>query len=108
MNRTRADYVLALITARCPELTDEDLAVLSQPEPLGEPLTPEIADEILNVVLALDDRMAKLEAKVPNSADIVATVWDAMRDFTLREKQAMLDKLEGLVGMEEASHSPIQ
>ncbi len=60
----RAAYVRALIAGRCPELTEADLAKFlagsSQPDPdAGIPV--EIADQILDVLHHLMDRMSRLE-----------------------------------------------
>lgn len=102
---SRDAYVLDLIAARCPEITADDLAVLSQPdEPLAEQIPLEVGAQILEVVDHLMARMERLEAKVPNSADIVNSVWQAMIDYPVEAKVAMLRKLELLVESEASTH----
>jgi hypothetical protein len=98
-------YVVSVVMARCGDVrSDEDLApFITQPEPLGE-LPLAVADQILDVVIELDARMGRLEASIQNSADIVASVWEAMQDYPLEAKQAMLRKLEILVESETATH----
>jgi uncharacterized coiled-coil protein SlyX len=55
-----------------------------------------------DVVMALDDRMAKLEATVLAGNDLIASLWTAME-----AKQATLERLEGLVEMEAATHEAL-
>ena len=102
----RADYVLNLIAARCgDEITDEDLALLAErDEPVEDTIPLEVGAQILEIVDQLMTRMDRLEASVPNSADIVNTVWQAMIDYPLEAKQAMLHKLELLVESEASTH----
>lgn len=107
----RLAYAIDLISHRCPELGPADLALLGySDEPLSEDeLIPvEIADRILNCVMALDGRMERLEAQVVSGSDLIASLWEAMADCTLPEKQSMLSRLEGLIEMEASSHATLQ
>jgi hypothetical protein len=58
------DRVLRLIMARCPELSDRDLALLVAAAPDPDAIPSSVADKILDVVLALEDRMTALEEPV--------------------------------------------
>jgi hypothetical protein len=53
-NDDRADYLHRLIAARCPELTDADLAALA------EPLPAKIIEEIAEVIEALEEKERRL------------------------------------------------
>jgi hypothetical protein len=57
--KLRAAYARRLILARCPELTDADLAALAQPE--ADTLAVEVGEQILEVLEALETRMTELE-----------------------------------------------
>ena len=55
------DRIMRIIMARCPELTDADLASLAEAAPDPEMLPVAIANQILEVLGHLMDRMEALE-----------------------------------------------
>ncbi len=57
------DRVLSLIRARCPELSEDDLALLA-PAPDPDALPAAIGEQILDVLDHLMTRMENLEAAV--------------------------------------------
>jgi hypothetical protein len=60
----RAAYVRALIASRCPELGPADLATLAvRPDP-DAGIPPEIADQIMDVLLAFEARLERIENAV--------------------------------------------
>ena len=56
------DYLRRLIAARCPELTDDDLALITQPAATtAEPDLPvEIGEQILDVLAEMGDRLDRI------------------------------------------------
>ena len=104
-----SDRVLRIIKARCGDvLSADDLAMLSQPEEtVGEAdtLPIEIADQILDVVMALDDRMAKLDAVFrAGNDDPLASCRRALADMTVEDKVIVADQLRGWVEAERGTH----
>jgi hypothetical protein len=63
------DRVMRIIMARCPELTDADLALITSTQPAAPPaassdndtLPVEIADQILDVVIVVDQLQGWVE-----------------------------------------------
>jgi hypothetical protein len=61
----RAAYVRALILARCPELSERDLALLADaPSDLDAGIPVNIADQIMDVLLAFEERLDRIERAV--------------------------------------------
>lgn len=107
----RDDYIRNVIAHRCPELTDDDLAMLSQPDEfLGELLPVEIGHQILEVVDRLFDRMTALEDAVAQARDPagnddpLASCRRALADMTVEDKVMVADQLRGWVEAERGTH----
>ena len=58
------DRVMRLILARCPELTDADLALIAQPAPPSELLPDQIGREIMAMLEALEAKLDRLAEAV--------------------------------------------
>ena len=58
----RAAYIHALIAARCPEVTDADLALITSMEPSAEMLPVEIGEQIMDVLEAMEAKQDQLVA----------------------------------------------
>ena len=67
----RAAYIRAVIQARCPELTDADLALITSVEPSAEMRPGEIGERIMDVLAAMGQastRWPKLWARDDDAA----------------------------------------
>jgi hypothetical protein len=64
MTADRAAYVRRLILARCPELSEADLAALGDAAPDPDALPPTIGEQILDVIGHMMDRLDRIERAV--------------------------------------------
>ena len=112
------EYVRALILARCPELSvddlaalvDADLATLDDAASAEDEMVPiAVVDQILDVIVGIEERMTTLEQAAQRSdADPVAACRRAMLDFDIETKRLVMTELDRWVSLEEASHESLQ
>lgn len=102
----RADYFDRLIAHRCPEIGPADLAsaeAASQPAPSDDMVVPvEVLDQVLDVVIALEERMNALEATLGVGADPVDACRRALIDLRVEDKRLALIEVDKWVSLEEA------
>jgi hypothetical protein len=62
-NDERGEYALRLIAARCPELSEAEIALLRDSQLDPDAIPTNIADQILSVVERMADRMDAFERR---------------------------------------------
>ena len=67
-----------------------------------------VLDQVVDIMMAIEARMERLEAKLQTSADIIGNVWREMQDHPIKRRSPMLRKLELLVESEVSSHATLQ
>ena len=58
------ERVMRIVMARCPELSDGDLAALARPDPADTGIPASVADKILDVIGHMMDRLDRIERAV--------------------------------------------
>jgi hypothetical protein len=104
----RLAYLRAVVSHRCPELTDADLALMAA-EPDGA-LPLEVAEQILTVIDALQDRWEALAESLrqkPPAKTVIGACRQAMIDLDVDAKADVVNQLHGWIELERSTHESL-
>lgn len=108
MSDDRTAYVRNLIAARAPELSDDDIAALVAEPP--DTLPVEIANQVLEVIEAMQDRLESLAESLrppPPAKTVVGACRQAMVDLDVDAKALVVEELIGWVEAERGTSEPL-